>query len=105
MITVYIDRQQDYQQIVVAGHAGYAEHGKDIVCAGASAITCALMNMAVEANDGALVKQNDGFAFVYLKGPETERVTAILDTVQTGYEAIEAQYPDYLHILHREGSQ
>jgi uncharacterized protein len=39
VIIITADRRFGNLKIDVRGHAGYAEHGKDIVCAGVSAIT------------------------------------------------------------------
>ena len=46
-VTVRKDR------ITVSGHAGYAEAGKDIVCAGVTALTQSLVSSLIEltAND------------------------------------------------------
>ena len=42
MITVILIQSEDMLQFDFAGHAGYAEKGKDIVCAGVSALYYAL---------------------------------------------------------------
>lgn len=46
MITITITRNTDnqIQAFTVAGHANYAEHGKDIVCAAVSAVTIGTIN-------------------------------------------------------------
>ncbi len=38
MITVTVTLSEEEMQVKVSGHADYAEKGKDIVCAGVSAI-------------------------------------------------------------------
>lgn len=38
MIRVEVDSRSGYMNIKVEGHANYAPHGQDIVCAGVSAI-------------------------------------------------------------------
>ena len=43
MIRINYCREEDRHRLTVDGHAGYAEHGRDIVCAGVSAISFALL--------------------------------------------------------------
>lgn len=99
MINIYIDRCEEYTQIVVSGHAGQAEPGHDIVCAGVSVLTDALCNMANTMDSECVVVQPmKGFAHIFIKGPESERTKGILDTILTGYEMLEEAYPEYVHI-------
>lgn len=45
-------------KLLVEGHAGYAEYGKDILCAGVSAIVCGAINWFDE--DDINYKMTDG---------------------------------------------
>lgn len=49
MTKITVVQSDGYMKIEVKGHANYAPHGKDIVCAGISAIvqTCALGLQAI----------------------------------------------------------
>lgn len=99
MTRIYFERNDEYTQIVVTGHSGYAQSGSDIVCAGISILTDTLGNIAgTTESDCVLVQPLDGFTHIFIKGPETERTRGILDTIQTGYEMIASQYPEYVQI-------
>lgn len=43
MIDIQYERSDEGHALSITGHAGYAAHGEDIVCAGVSAITYALV--------------------------------------------------------------
>ena len=43
MIRAYFTEDRDEVELAIDGHAGYAEHGSDIVCAACSGITYALL--------------------------------------------------------------
>lgn len=102
MITVYIDRSKNYQDFLVTGHANAAEYGKDIVCAAISTISCMLANMAASVKREVTVQQREGFSHICINGQETTRLRAILDTIQTGYEAVAAEYPEYVQVIYQE---
>lgn len=80
----------------VNGHAEYAEHGRDVVCASVSAVAQTTLlglslygNVSYEMNSGLLIVRvhvmND-----YCK--------AILDTMEKGVRQIAWQYPDYVEV-------
>ena len=50
MIRVYYARDGNSHELSVRGHADYAEHGQDIVCAGVSALVQALYGW-IEENE------------------------------------------------------
>ena len=100
MIKAYFLRDEDTQQIVVSGHAGYAEPGHDIICAACSILNDTLANMA---EDAFMVQMGKGFAHIYFTGPETARRKATLDTIQTGYQLLAESYPEYVCIYEYEG--
>ena len=102
MIKVYIDRARGYQDFLVTGHANYADHGHDIVCAAISTISCMLANMAASVKREVTVQQREGFSHICINGQETTRLKGILDTIQTGYEAVAAEYPEYVQIIYQE---
>ena len=43
-ITFYRDKDRNYKRFSCEGHAGYAEYGHDIVCAGVSALVINCIN-------------------------------------------------------------
>lgn len=99
MIKAYFLRDEDAQQVVVSGHAGYADPGNDIICAACSILNDTLANMS---EDAYMVQMNKGFAHIYFTGRETARRKAILDTIQTGYQLLADSYPEYVCIYEYE---
>ena len=88
--------RQDYR-LVVDGHAGYAEQGKDIVCAAASILfytlreTLARHGIPHEASDGDArvidARVDPAFSF---------DADMIFDTICTGYVLLADAYPDHV---------
>ena len=98
MIKIHVDRQED-TQIIVSGHACYADPGKDIICAGVSILNDTLCNMANTIDSECVIVQPmKGFTHIFIKGPESERTKGILDTILTGYEMLAEAYPDYIKL-------
>ncbi len=75
------------------GHAGYAEHGFDIVCAGISALYCTLI-LAL-ANIGEDIKTRGGLVTVKSAG---KKAKIIIDTILVGIKGIQRAYPDYVNL-------
>jgi uncharacterized protein YsxB (DUF464 family) len=86
------------------GHAGYAERGKDIVCAGISALTLNLSNILdkMAAEEMVEVSQLAGDGRLYIQViPQwqyEEEVTKIFDYTINGLKLIAGQYPEYVRI-------
>lgn len=92
---------------IAKGHAGYAEHGEDIVCAAVSAITQTALigiteNIAcpckVDISDGKLELILDPSASAEKK----EKAELILGVMLSGLRSIESQYDNYLKVKKKE---
>lgn len=100
MIRAYFTEDKGELELTIDGHAGYAEHGKDIVCAACSGITYALLAYLEEHSDevtdvaGPVVES--GCFFISCKG--TERVATAFHMAVLGLRKIGSQYPDYVTI-------
>ena len=88
------------QELDVKGHAGYAESGEDLVCAGVSCIMYGTYNALAE-----LVNQNDFVGLVEDQGhfnisirQESEVAEIILKTAVIQLETIQESYSDYIRI-------
>lgn len=86
-----------------SGHAGYAEKGKDIVCAGLSVLCIALVERISELADENLVQVrsfhcSDGELNLEVAYAEEEfcrlKVQEALETVRCGLQRLEAMYPE-----------
>lgn len=88
------------------GHAGYAESGSDIVCAGVSAILqTAYLGLTKVARLFAGLEMKDGEMTVVLERglsePERHDADIILETMRQGLLSLKEAYPEYLKIDER----
>jgi uncharacterized protein YsxB (DUF464 family) len=92
---IHINMKQN--GLVIEGHANYAEHGRDIVCASVSAIAqTALIGLDMYAPIEATM--NSGYLDIRVK-QWTEEALAIYNTTKQALKEIEKQYPDYIIIM------
>lgn len=90
-------------QINIEGHAGFAEVGKDIVCAACSCLSQTLVEAVSSEEDfAATVYINSHDAQVYVRCiPLTEardKCRTVMDTIYTGFAVLAEQYPQYVSI-------
>ena len=91
--------------LTIMGHAGFSQHGTDIVCAGVSALTYALLQTLCDADSKGELHQfaylfNNGVAsiFAFPKDCSKIRIDAAVDTVMTGYHMIASAYPENVRL-------
>lgn len=96
---IVINVQQDI--ITVSGHAKYAEHGKDIVCAAISTLTQVLI-ASVEELTAAKIKTavTSGYTVIDIK-ESTERAQVLIDSFFIGCQMVAEQYPEYVRVTKR----
>jgi len=106
MITITIVRDEENNRIVsfaVEGHANYARHGEDIVCAGVSAVSVGTVN-AIEALAGVElpVKMKNGWLsskIPYLSDKEVEaKVQLLLESMIVSLDTIAQSYGDHVAV-------
>jgi uncharacterized protein len=86
--------------LTVSGHAGFADHGDDIVCAAASALVLTAAH-GVAAHCGARVVTHDDPGGDYvLEVPRGGgvRAQAVLESAVSGLRAIARKHPDHLAV-------
>ena len=88
----------------VSGHSGYAEAGKDIVCAAISAIVTmaeATINDVCGAKAKVRVKEEDARITLMLPAScdEEETVQAVLSGLLVTLLSFKEDYPDYIEVL------
>lgn len=99
MITVILIQSEDMLQFDFAGHAGYAEKGKDIVCAGVSALYYALTEgVRRQAPDAVSVSRKS--VTIHLS---STTAAAVSEAVVTGLIAIAEAYPRHLSVRRISG--
>lgn len=94
MITAKFKKKTDqvywYQ---VTGHAGYADHGNDIVCAGVSALYITVTNTLLSF--GRTFERDGGYFLL----DATDADNACLKVLYDGIKDIAEQYPDNVEIV------
>ena len=94
MMTIRYVKKGYAHRLSIAGHAGYAENGSDIVCAGVSAIAYALLGFL--ENDDDVVYEDEpiceeGRLEIDCRGGD--RANAAFDMAMIGLLQIAEQYP------------
>lgn len=105
MIKVIVLRDTDgkFKSIEVSGHAGFADYGKDIVCAGVSALieTCILGFENVAGFKPRVVKE-EGYLTLEIPDniPDDTRKKAgiIAETILLGLKDVSESYPEYVRM-------
>lgn len=90
--------------LTVTGHAGYAPHGKDIVCAAESilvqAMACALERLETRLVYDLSVDGEPGSGCVGITVVPTaqgwERVRGVVETTMMGFLLLARNYPDFV---------
>ena len=95
MIYAQINREEGKTQVLVIGHAEYAEKGKDIVCAGVSALTQAYI-LQMETDKCERIMMEDGVIDAICIDSKDNDVR--LSYLKCGLDCIESQYPHYLRV-------
>ena len=88
----------------VSGHSGYAESGKDIICAAVSAVVTmaeATINDVCGAKAKVRVKDEDARVTLTLPTScdEEDAVQAVLAGMMLTLSALRDDYPDYIEVL------
>ena len=102
MIEVKINlSNQKIHKIKISGHALFAPHGEDLVCAGVSSIGTGLLNaldILVPSSCKLVLKDYISVQVV----EDSEVVQTILRTGMIQLETIAEQYGDYLKVIKQE---
>ena len=102
MLKVTLLTEGEKLSLRLEGHAGYAEHGKDIVCASATILVGTVAQYAKLANEHGdftippEIVLNSGDAFVCCEA--TEEVKKMFAFAELGYRLLQHNYPQYVEI-------
>lgn len=105
MIYIDVERSSDGGKIKsfhVQGHAGYDDPGKDIVCAGVSAVTVGTVN-AIKALLGTDLEVTMKKGDLFVRLPEGHRESEqneqlLLESMMVMLKTIEQSYGDFVSI-------
>lgn len=85
-----------YRSFVLTGHAGFADAGKDIICAGVSALVLNTVNSLTDLVKAPVAVEADEREGGYLKCSFTEvpdeKATLLVDSMILGLTSIGKQY-------------
>lgn len=99
MISAKYTIDGDKHTLVVLGHANYAEYGKDIVCAGASALVQALIGWIDDSDCNVECISRDSINNEFIISCRgNEAVEAAFTMAFIGLEQIADSYPNHLQI-------
>lgn len=102
-ITAVKDSDEKFVRLKVFGHAEFADYGRDIVCAGVSALieTCIIGLENIGKFKPHVIKK-DGYVLLEIpKGVsayEREKADIIVETILLGLKDISKSYPQYVQV-------
>ncbi len=85
MIRVCVRRHEDGLEISATGHAGYAERGRDIVCAGVSALLFGYLSHLVTLAPSAAADEAEGMHNPAGKGDSGDRPGSAIGMPSVAY--------------------
>lgn len=98
MIVIKLTHRKDLSRIEINGHAGFAEKGKDIVCAGVSALFfCLLESLEELSNTVKEIKDIDGYIRLDVINPDYNAVL-LIHAAMLGFKKIAEEYPDHVMV-------
>ena len=89
----------------VFGHSGYETSGKDIVCAGISALTINFINSVEEFMDDRFVcssNEEDGMIDFKFEQEPSKESQVLLDSLVFGLENLANDYKEFISLEFRE---
>lgn len=106
LVNFYKDVNNNYKGFESIGHASFAEHGQDIVCAAVSALVINTFNSIEEfTQDDFQVDQHENAGWLKVKFNNTLCNSSILllDSLKLGLMGIEEEYGrEYIEISIKE---
>lgn len=99
MITIVMSTDR----VKIRGHANYAPHGQDIVCAGVTALTQTLVE-SLETLTGNEIEydMSPGRVDIEIKDPD-EDAQLLLDSFLVGVYMIADEFPEYIRVEEGNG--
>lgn len=98
MIHIRYHHDGSHHNLHITGHAGYAPAGSDIVCAGVSAISCALLGYLRQtgtAAEEAACRAGE----LKLRCAAGAQADSAFQMALAGYQIISRTYPQYAEVI------
>lgn len=104
-ITLLEDSNGVHKGFISEGHADYAEHGFDIVCASVSILVMNTIN-AIETYTSDIIEvesnEKEGYIAMNFVSDISDEAVLLMDALILGLSGIEDQYGSYVKILIEE---
>jgi hypothetical protein len=93
-VMIYHNSQGDYTGFQMRGHAGYADYGQDIVCAGVSALVINTINSIEKFTEDTFENavEPDVVTFTVTSRPVSASTKLLLQSLVLGLSGIEEEY-------------
>jgi uncharacterized protein len=107
-ITIYRNESGLIRSFTMSGHALFANHGQDIVCAGASAVSFGSINAVHELTGITphIEQGEDGFLSCAIPGNISEaiqdKIQLLLEGMVISLQTIEEQYGEHIKITFKK---
>ena len=102
MIIATFTEARESLSLRLEGHAGYAEHGKDIVCASASILAYTLASIVDSVDDvESVIDLKGGDTTIECKCKDGETYTKIANAyhyAEIGFALLATNYPQYVRL-------
>ena len=101
MIKVTFTEEGEKLSLRVEGHAGYAEHGKDIVCASSSILACTLASIVKKCDINSTINLEIGNTTIesHCNDPLMKDIIGnSFNFALAGYAQLEHNYPQYVRL-------
>lgn len=101
MVSIEIGRNSHGAMISLSmkGHAGFDEHGYDIVCAALSVLSCTtILGLEQLTEQKGLWENGQGYTLIQLEEPITKESQLLLETMRLGMVEIAKQYASFVTI-------
>lgn len=99
-IEIFRTNTGEINKFHVSGHSGTAKRGKDIICAGVSALTqSALLGISTYLGRDIYWQAEDGLLYLELRDQPDSQTNAVFETMLLGLTEIAKIQPSYVQIL------
>lgn len=90
------------KSVCLIGHALYEDYGKDIVCAGVSAILTTTVNGILSIQENALKYEQQKDKFLIKQIKEDEITQKLIENMLSLFKELETQYPKNIKVESEE---
>ncbi|MFD3449541.1 ribosomal-processing cysteine protease Prp [Microbacteriaceae bacterium 4G12] len=107
-VTIYRTEAGSIHSFKMTGHANYAPHGQDLVCAGTTTVVFGLINAIEELChvQATIELGSDGGFLTYevpndLELPIQEKVQLLLEAMVVSLKTVELDYGKYIRLIEK----